>query len=356
MTILLYRRSLDLRSGTGRLLLMQARGLEALGERVRLVCRRGGLKYFLRTGRAVRYARPDGVRRSVARGDVLVDHELEFPEAAISFVHNVAAEASAHLDRPDWLRQAEHETRFFAELDERTPIVANSELVKSALVARFGLAAERIAVHYPGVDTTKFNPRVRSMLRSRARAALGVAPESPLVGFVTSGDLVKRGLDIFLAAAESIGAALPRARFLVVGSKRLPREAIEHALVADGRLIYRRKSGDPERWMSALDLFLYPARFEEFGMVLMEAQALGVPALTSRRVGAAECLPPEYASWLLDAPEPMELAAKSLELLAAEPVRAQLAAAGSGAAAALDHRRYGEATARAIIAQKRRLR
>ena len=73
---------------------------------------------------------------------------------------------------------------------------------------------------------------------------------------------------------------------------------------ARGVVRYRPKSRHPEPWFAALDLFLYPARFEEFGMVLAEAQAMGVPVLTSRRVGASECLPSAYAPWLLDGPEP----------------------------------------------------
>ncbi len=37
----------------------------------------------------------------------------------------------------------------------------------------------------------------------------------------------------------------------------------------NGKLAYRPKRRDPERWFAALDLFLYPARFEEFGMVVV---------------------------------------------------------------------------------------
>ena len=63
------------------------------------------------------------------------------------------------------------------------------------------------------------------------------------------------------------------------------------------------KSRTPEPWFAALDVFLYAAHFEEFGLVVNEAQAMGVPVLTSRRVGAAECLPENQREWLLEQPD-----------------------------------------------------
>jgi glycosyltransferase involved in cell wall biosynthesis len=188
-----------------------------------------------------------------------------------------------------------------------------------------------------------------------ARKALGLAEEVPLVGFVTSGDFAKRGLDLFLESAAKIAAARPDARFLVVGSKTLPDDARAHALVRSGAVMYRPKGPRPEQWLAALDLFLYAARFEEYGMVVAEAQAMGIPVLTSRRVGAAECLPELYAPWLLDRPEPPELAAKALRLVADPDARRALATAAAATITAFDERSYVSGTLRLLDDQKRRL-
>jgi glycosyltransferase involved in cell wall biosynthesis len=152
-----------------------------------------------------------------------------------------------------------------------------------------------------------------------------------------------------------IAAARPDARFLVVGSKRLPDEARAHALVRSGLLLHRPKSRRPEPWFAALDLFLYPARFEEFGLVLAEAQAMGVPVLTSRRVGASECLPAAYAPWLLDAPDVAALADRAVALLADASLRAGLARAAAQTVVAFDERAYVDGTRRLIAAQNPRL-
>ena len=354
MTVLLYRPSLDFTSGAGQLMHMQLRALRAAGVRAEIGCERGALRFLLRSGTAARRLRAPDVR--VTRpGRLLVDHGLCAPNAAIVFVHNVATEANEHLPRADWLSLSAAERDFFAELPAATPVVANSRLVKAALVKHFAREPEHVLVHYPGFRSARFTPARAAALRSKARRALGVRADAPLVGMITSGDFAKRGLDIFLAAAELIAAARPDARFLVVGSKQLPAAAREHALVASGRVVYRAKRRDPELWFAALDLFLYPARFEEFGMVVSEAQAIGLPIVTSRLVGAAECLPPAYERWLCDRPDAAELAQRALALLADEAARRELAQSGIANASRYDDRAYASATVALIAAQKRRL-
>jgi glycosyltransferase involved in cell wall biosynthesis len=118
---------------------------------------------------------------------------------------------------------------------------------------------------------------------------------------------------------------------------------------------HRPKGARPERWLAALDLFLYAARYEEFGMVVAEAQAMGVPVLTSRLVGASECLPQVYAPWLLERPDAAELAARALALLADPRTRRELGAAGAASVAAYDERAYMARTLDLIAAQKRRV-
>jgi UDP-glucose:(heptosyl)LPS alpha-1,3-glucosyltransferase len=118
---------------------------------------------------------------------------------------------------------------------------------------------------------------------------------------------------------------------------------------------HRPKAARPEPWFAALDLFLYPARFEEYGIVVAEALACGVPVLTSRLVGASECLPEAYAPWLLDRPDPAVMAAKALSLLADAEQRRTLAIAAVETVTAYDARAYVRGTLRLLAAQKRRL-
>jgi len=327
----------------------QAEGLIAAGEDVRLFGRTGLLKYRWRTGLPVRRASPARLARFARSStDVLVDHGMDVADAHVVFVHNLMAEAVRYLSRPEWHARAEDERRFFRSLRATAPIIANSRMVERALIEHFDLRPDRISVIYPGIDRSRFAAADCEAAKEEARRALGIATGIPLVGFVTSGDFEKRGLDVFLDAAQRIAAARPDVHFLVAGSRRLPDDAGAHPLVAGKRLIHRPKSAKPEISFAALDLFLYPARFEEFGMVVAEAQAAGLPVLTSRRVGAAECLPPEYDPWLLDEPDAEEFAEKALALLDDDAARSRLAAAGAANASRFDRAAYVEVSIRAI--------
>ncbi|MEO8465475.1 MAG: glycosyltransferase family 4 protein [Gammaproteobacteria bacterium] len=351
----LFLKKLDLYSGTGQLLRTQVLALRAAGVDATLACERGGLRYFFRTGIKTKHTSVAELRaRAIDRDALIVDHNLSIPEAHAVFVHNLATDANRFLPTPD-LRSAAAEREFFLALPEHTPLIANSALVKAALVEHFALRPERIVVHHPGHEADRFASGLRQDLRARARKQLGWGDSTPVVGFVTSGNFRKRGLDLLLSAAEHIAAAEPETRFLIVGARELPKEAEQHALFASGKAAYRPKNHSPELWMAALDLFVYPARYEEFGMVVLEAVALGVPVVTSRRVGAAECLPAEYEPWLSAAPEVDEFAARTLSLMRDAAARARLAAAGIHAAETQDAHRYGVETAATILAQKRQL-
>lgn len=276
---------------------------------------------------------------------------MQLPGADLVFVHSLASVLNE--ERDEWAEGAAGEVAFFKALPPSTPIVANSQLVRAALTTHFDLDAGRILVHYPGFQAGKFDASRTATLRYQARRSLKLKDGSPLVGFVTSGDFQTRGLDTFLASADRIVQTRPDVSFLVVGSKRLPDWAAGHPLVVTGRVHYRPKSGRPELWLAALDVFLYAARFEAFGMVISEAQALGIPVLTSRRVGASECLPSEYAPWLIEQPDSSEFAAKALMLLDDEGTRRRLTSAGIESVSAFDQRHYVSETIATILDQKR---
>jgi glycosyltransferase involved in cell wall biosynthesis len=358
MSVVLFRPSLDARSGAGQLLALQWRGLTTAGVDTELACERGALKFWLRTGVRARRRSVAELERLLTQGSMIVDHGLTLPSADLVFVHNLAAEVVRHVpgSAVALAQAAQRERAFFGSLGASTVVVANSKLVAAALHEHFGIARDRVTVLYPGFDSSRYSLQRTAELRAAARRTLGIDPAAPLVGLVTSGDFAKRGLDLFLDCATRIAGARPDARFLVVGSKRLPDSARAHALVRAGVVHYRPKSHRPEPWFAALDLFLYPARFEEFGMVLAEAQAMGVPVLTSGRVGASECLPHDYVPWLVDEPAPAGMAERAIALLADASLRARLAAAAAATVVAFDERSYVEGSKRLVAAQNRRLR
>ena len=97
MTVVLYRPSLDARSGAGQLLEMQWRGLNAAGVPAVIACERGALKFWLRTGVRARRRSVREIERLRMQGALIVDHGLCLPNADLVFAHNLATEAQRHL-------------------------------------------------------------------------------------------------------------------------------------------------------------------------------------------------------------------------------------------------------------------
>ena len=179
---------------------------------------------------------------------------------------------------------------YWTTISATTTFVANSQMVKRGLGEQFGIADTNIKVLYPGYDSVRFNAETRLDLRSASRQQLGLDDDQLLVGLITSGQFEKRGLDVFLDCVEKLRDDRPQIRALVVGDRRAPQFLRSHPLFKSGMVLYRPVSSVPEKYFAALDVFLYPARYEEFGIVVLEAMAVGIPVISSSAVGAAELL------------------------------------------------------------------
>ncbi|MBI5630954.1 MAG: glycosyltransferase family 4 protein [Elusimicrobia bacterium] len=203
-------------------------------------------------------------------------------------------------------------------------VIANSKLMAGELSGRFGVSQEKIRVIYPGFDPLRFKPDPSS--RREARGGLGFSEEDFVFGLVTSGDFVKRGLRLFLEALALLRGRPFKA--LVVGkeSRLGPYERLARESGAAVR--FMPPVPDVERCYHALDVYVHPALYEEFGMSLQEAMACGLPAISGARVGAAELIGGEGRRFVLESLTPPELAARMAELAGSEAARRRLSELG----------------------------
>ena len=116
--------------------------------------------------------------------------------------------------------------------------------------------------------------------RARLRAEYGVPQDAWVFGAVGRAEASK-GLDVLIDAFER--AALPNAWLVIVGhGDALPKLRRR----AGARVVLPGFSREPKEWMSAFDAFVSPARFEPFGLVLLEAMQAGLPIIATRTEGA----------------------------------------------------------------------
>jgi phosphatidyl-myo-inositol dimannoside synthase len=187
------------------------------------------------------------------------------------------------------------------------------------------VAAERVRRVPPGVDVARFTPQVDG---ARMRAAWGVPAQAPLVGCISR--LVKRkGQDVLLEAWPEVRRRHPDARLVLAGEgplageleTRVRRLGPDAGVVLPGRLAWEELPSAH----AALDVFAMPCRtrlggtdVEGLGIVYLEAQACGVPAVAGRSGGAPEAVRDGETGTVVDGEDPAAVAA-ALDRWLADP-------------------------------------
>lgn len=208
--------------------------------------------------------------------------------------------------------------------------VANSKLMRDDLITRYGMPAERIRVVYPGHDPEQFNPADRERHRDPVRTELEARGQF-VIGFLTSGDFRKRGLDIVLEALASMRQVRRDHCVLLVigkqGGTKSFRSQVQRLGLAN-RVRWVMPTREPQRYFHAMDLCVHAARLEEFGQSVQEAMACGVPVVTSKQVGASELLPDALRCQLPEKPSAESIRAQIEHLMEDREARRSFATQG----------------------------
>jgi glycosyltransferase involved in cell wall biosynthesis len=195
-------------------------------------------------------------------------------------------------------------------------IVAVSEQVKQELIAA-GVAASRIRVIANGVDLAEFRPEPLE------RRTLGL-PEGVLLLFVGDIRTPRKNLDTLLRALTLVQDAT----LVVVGdAKGSPYPELSEALGVAERVMFLGYRTDVPLLMRAVDVFVFPSRYEACSLVLLEAIASGLPVVAAKTTGGAELLTPECSVLVNDADNAPGLAAAITRLVASADARLRMRAA-----------------------------
>ena len=202
------------------------------------------------------------------------------------------------------------------------------------MVERSGVAetAAETRVIHNGVDTAVFHPGNQSA----ARKALGLPQDSlVLLSAARSGKTSPfKGFDTLEAALPRIArAAEGRDVLLLALGQEAPDTQIEGVRVQFVPFV-----SQPARvaeYYRAADLYLHPARAENFPLAVLEAMACGVPVVASNVGGVPEIVTDAETGLLVPAGDPEALATAASLLLADSPRRAAFASAGVARVAAL---------------------
>ncbi|MEM9977595.1 MAG: glycosyltransferase, partial [Cyanobacteria bacterium P01_D01_bin.2] len=162
-------------------------------------------------------------------------------------------------------------------------IVAVSKFIRHQLLLR-GTEADKIVVHYIGIDRQRFTPR---MDQERAPAVLFV------------GRLVeKKGVEYLVRAMATVQRLRPEVSLVVIGEGPLRShlQSLAHQLAVRTQFLGQQPPQQVRRWMNQVQVFCGPSIVarsgdaEGFGMVFAEAQAMGLPVVSFATGGIPEAV------------------------------------------------------------------
>lgn len=212
-------------------------------------------------------------------------------------------------------------------------VVANSEFARQNLL-RIGVSAERIQKITPGVECARFCPSAPS---EELVARYGL--KGKLVILTVARLIPRKGHRIALEAFANVANEFPSAHYLIVGTG--PEEPRLRQMVRDSDLNDRVTFAGhvsahelPDIY-NICDIMLMPNRQEEggdvegFGIVFLEANAVGKPVIGGRTGGTTEAIVNEVTGFLVDPDNAQEIAGILRRLLSNRTLREKLGEAGA---------------------------
>ncbi|MCI4362504.1 MAG: glycosyltransferase family 4 protein [Thermoplasmata archaeon] len=212
-------------------------------------------------------------------------------------------------------------------LDRADVVIVASEANRALLARYYSVPKERVALLPLGVPAP-----LDVGTKTEARATLHVPADVPVVAFVGKTP-DRQGLDLALEAFRRVRVFFPGARFLVVGSTPKPEPGVNALGVVD--------EPTKARALRSADVFLFPARYEGFGLAPREAMRYGLATVVSRHVPLDGASPPDDVRVVAD-DDPGSYASELAELLADPATRRELGRRGQVYADTLSYEKMAE--------------
>ncbi len=288
---------------------------------------------------------PSARFRNVVRGVSLVSRLRRLlREREVQIVHSNGAGAHLYAGLAAWL-------------SGRPSVYHTHDLVERAWSRQF--AVQRIALSVPATVIVAVSCYAADSLRAAGARRpvrvvhngvdVGAIPDGA-VGPATSGPAEQaaplvvwcgrlqrwKGAHVFVRAAATVSARVPRARFAVVGGPAFGLDGgfadelrrLRDELNLGSRLEFTGHLPDPQPVLSAAAIVVHSSiRAEPFPLSILEAMALGKAIIGSGVGGVLESVEDDVSGLLVPPGNPDALAGAIVRLLEDEPLRCRLGSA-----------------------------
>jgi UDP-glucose:(heptosyl)LPS alpha-1,3-glucosyltransferase len=169
----------------------------------------------------------------------------------------------------------------------RPALIAISEMVREDLARHFQVPVQEIRLVYNGIDFRRFSASPPSGA-ANLRARLGFDRE--VLFLFMAYDFRKKGVRYLVEAAGELFRRVGPGKFGVVVVGRtppLPLKRLVSKLHLDDTVVFPGPTREPEAHYQSCDVFVLPTFYDACSLVVFEAMAAGLPAITTVFNGAA---------------------------------------------------------------------
>lgn len=223
--------------------------------------------------------------------------------------------------------------RWILKSTDRITALAATHVLTDSFTQRIYLINERVISEekssviasgsISGVDLERFKPD--DILRKELREKFGI-PMNELVFLFMARLTRDKGALVMAEAFSRFVDQGGEGHLIIVGPDEEKVSQMMIKLLGDSlsKVHFEDYTRCPEKFMAAADVFCLPSYREGFGTVLINAAAVGIPAIASRIYGSEEAIQENVTGLLIEAGNSLELAEKMLLLAENADLRSEL--------------------------------
>ena len=232
------------------------------------------------------------IKKEGCKFDVVCVHDWLSSMAGLMIKNETKIPVVFHVHSTEWGRSGGPGSEVVSHLEWATSqevdkIITVSHSMQEDLT-RHGWPKSRISVVWNGVDPKRYDPKNCDAEEVNAvRRRYGISPDEKMILFIGRLTWVK-GVTNLVQAMPTVLAEYPRTKLVILGKGEQQNDIVEAAnrLGIGNKVICRFEFVPEEERIlnySAADLCVFPSTYEPFGIVSLEAMAMGKPLVVGAK-------------------------------------------------------------------------
>lgn len=176
-----------------------------------------------------------------------------------------------------------------------TKVLTITERMRQLVIDNVAVDPAKVECLYYGIDTEGIRAEIVS--KSEIRRQWNIPEDAFVIGIVGRLERINKGQDSVIQAAELLTDKIPNLAVMIVGDESIGQsgelrelQRMSDRLKGRVQIVFTGYQHPPGEIVPAFDVSVLASLKESFGLVVIEAQALGVPVIGTNAGGVPEII------------------------------------------------------------------